>query len=146
MFAIEVIDSDPSPVRGGAYLGRICLGDFRENFDLASGYWSPGDYERSWLRCLREMINGADIVAFMSWMYQPGTDRPFRAWIGYRDGSAVRFQDVLLLPGIADLRFSGDHVLLNPPARKTKSEDGDPISEWSATLDDMTTFLSGNPA
>ncbi len=143
MFSIEVVERDPSPVRNGDYLGRIRFGDFTERFAVAAGYWSPGDYERSWHRSLHKLVCGADAVALMSSMHKPGTDRPFRAWIGFRDGSVVRFQDVLLLPGTTDLRFSDDDSLLKLPERRTIAEGGDAVSEWSVALGDVEIYLSG---
>ena len=98
MFSIEVVERNRHPFATVTILDGLVSVTSQSSFAVAAGYWSPGDYERSWHRSLHKLVCGADAVALMSSMHKPGTDRPFRAWIGFRDGSVVRFQDVLLLP------------------------------------------------
>jgi CdiI N-terminal domain len=116
MFSIRRL---PPTVRGidGEQLGEVTVGDFVERFAI----WPSSAPD--WKAELQRLIDGAPVVALIH--------DPRFAWVVYREGDACFVQQRLSLDG----RFDG----LLP--RKTVMEDGDPISEWATSIEEISNFV-----
>lgn len=116
MFSIRKL---PSTERGsnGEELGEITVGDFVERF----AFWPSKAPD--WTAELQRLIDGAPVIVLVH--------DTRSAWIIYREGDACFVQQRLSVSG----RFGG----LLP--RRTKTEDGDSISEWSTTIEEIMRFV-----
>ena len=61
----------------------------------------------------------------------------------YCEGHDVFLQNHLLFLDQIDGVFDPSQPYAHIPSRETVSEDGEPISEWKITLDDLMLFLEG---
>lgn len=116
MFSIHKL---PSTVRGpgGEEQGEITVGDFVERFAYVASTASE------WKAELQRLIDGALVVALVH--------DPRFAWVVYREGDRCFVQQ----------RFSLDGQFLDLLPRETVTEDGDPISEWVTTLEEIRHFV-----
>ena len=121
MFYIRVLpEHEKSPT--DERLGQICIGDFSEKFVCSL---APVEkLESNWANQLRSLIEGTYSVALVH--------DPRFAWIVYRENRKCFVQQVLSLTG--EFKEYLDH-------RVTKTEDGEQISEWSTTIEEISEFL-----
>ncbi len=126
MFAIQLL---PPSVRGGdgERLGRITIGRFTEQFGC---YPLRGQSVRSmsaqWRAQLRRLVAGERAVALVT---------GGAAWIVYRVGKRCYIQQ----------RYFITRASREIGRRETHGEDGQRISEWSTTLDEVTRFIAPRP-
>jgi hypothetical protein len=127
MFSIQLL---PACHRGGdgERLGRITIGRFTEIFGC---YPSRGQSVRSmaarWRAQLRRLVAGEQPAAALV--------TGAAAWIVYRVGKRCYIQQRYFLTP-ASRKFG---------LRKTHSEDGQRISEWRTTFDDIARFITQRP-
>jgi hypothetical protein len=126
MFDIRIL---PSSERGpdGQRLGSITVGNFTERFAC---YDINGvlvdDLPTVWKRRLYSLTLGAPAIALVH--------DPRFAWIVYREGNQCFVQQ----------RFAPDGDFGAIPARKTVTEDGVRISEWSIGLQAIMDFSAAS--
>ncbi|MCG8456916.1 MAG: hypothetical protein MI919_11600 [Holophagales bacterium] len=133
MFAIRALppeDRGPSRER----LGEIVVGDFAERFVVARfpGCARVEDIPAHWHSRLVAFTRGREGIALQT--------QPSRAWIRYHDGDAVVVQDHALVPEWQG-RLGDDGRLLAVPSYASRTEGGEPVSEWRATLRQAQDFL-----
>ena len=125
MFAIHLL---PPSKRGGdgERLGRITIGDFTELFAC---HPPRGASIRSmparWRRQLRRLVRGETSAVAL-------VHDPRFAWIVYRVRHRCYIQQSLFL--------DGDFSHIEP--RCTHSDEGQRVSEWSTSIDDVTSFIN----
>ena len=112
-------------------LGRIKLGDFDEFFSVRVDR-SPMAHTREWHRQLRSLLRRKRKIALPVWQH---CAKVSRAWLFYRLGGQVFVQDRIFFRGI-DLRRG------RLPGRRTISDEGQRISEWSVSLGAIAAFLA----
>lgn len=100
-------------------LGEITVGDFVERF----AYWPSRPSAPSWRAELKRLLEGAPVIALIH--------DPRFAWIVYREGDLCFIQQ----------KFSLDGQFSDLLPRETKTEDGDRISQWSTTIQEIQRFL-----
>lgn len=121
MFYIRVLpEHEISPT--GERLGQICIGNFSERF--ACSLVSIEGLESNWANQLRSLIEGTYSVALVH--------DPRFAWIVYREDKKCFVQQALSLTG--DFR---EHL----DCRVTTTEDGERVSEWSTTIEEISEFI-----
>jgi hypothetical protein len=124
MFAIRLLP--PAQVGlDGQRLGEIVAGDFRETFACHSDNFAG--LEAHWRERLRALVNGEPAVVLRH--------NPQFAWVVYREGARCYIQQ----------RLSIDGSFTNLLPRVTRTEDGDAVSEWAASLTAVVEFLSAEP-
>jgi hypothetical protein len=115
--------------------GRITLGDYAEEFLALQGTWAREDYERHWLQAARLLLRGADRTAFFTSAYE------FR-WTLWRVGDRVYAQEhFLAVPGFPE-PFDADDLYTHIQDRRTRTEDGATISEWTVDLASIAAFVA----
>ena len=131
-FSIELIP-ETERTADGERLGRIRVGEFTERFVVAA---LPGmiveALPNEWGRRLRHFLAGAEAVALMT--------QPHEMWVLYRCDEIVFVQNQLLTPEWPG-SISDDGRVCRVPARRTRTEDGDPISEWETSTEAVRSFL-----
>ena len=117
MFAIHLLP--PSELGGdGERLGQITVGGFSERFAV---YPAGGNSVRSmparWRKQLKRLVEGEERAVAL-------VHDPRFAWIIYRVGNRCCIQQQFSL--------NGDFADISP--RRTHTDEGQRISEWSTTL------------
>ncbi len=103
----------------GEQLGEITIGDFTEKFACAP----PPSEELGWKMQLQALLRGEPAVALVH--------DPRFAWVVYREGNRCFIQQ----------RFFADSDFHNLLPRRTETEDGHKISEWSTTIEDIRSYV-----
>ncbi|MFI1075414.1 hypothetical protein [Streptomyces puniciscabiei] len=147
-FSIRVV-SVPSPTEaeaeaaaGAGAVGRIAAGDFGENFPMDLTYWGVERYQASWSRALKALERADDAVScLVSSITDPANSNFVSCWPLYRSGSVVHIQNsIIFLEGIAE-DFTPDEPWNFVEPRSTIDEDGNEISEWQTSMDEVREFL-----
>lgn len=143
-FNIEVISKKPVIIDGfKRYRGQISIGDFKENFYMATDNWSITDYQKQWKEGL-ERIKTHDSSCLVVDFEGP-IDNPWvELWALYKEGETIfihnrclfyeAFQEVSKDLPPFDLTSCYLYIVL---PRETIDEDGNKISEWQTTLHDL---------
>ena len=141
MFNLALFPLPESHDDASFFRGTITLGDFSEEFLAAAWMWDAERYKRQWRAAAHELVAERDRSAFVTSFIHPDAHHNV-IWPAWRVGRLVYIQNHLLLrhtqPGVLDV----DHIYRSVGARRTTSEDDEPISEWVVTLDDVAAFAA----
>lgn len=118
--------------------GRITLGGYAEEFVALMRTWSRADYERQWLQAARRLLEGADRTAFFTSAYE------FR-WTLWRVGERVHAQEHFLTAEHFPEPFDPDDLYTHIQDRRTHTDYGTAISEWSVELAAIAAFAARAP-
>ena len=142
-FSIELL-AEPAPelepgVR--ACLGAIKIGDFEERFVASLMYWQPEDYRHHWEEAITRIVEGADRSCLITSIVDPASSKFLFWWPMYRAEKTVLLQNQILFFDQLSSRFDPSNPFINVHERRTINVDGEPISEWSASIEEMSQFL-----
>lgn len=122
-------------------LGEIVIGDFRERFESPLDYWSIKDYQSQWKEALRKTIEGNAKSCLITSLNDPRSSNFYIWWPIYRENESVFIQNHLFFLDEAPEPFD----LYNPykfvKERVTINEDGQKISEWTVSMDEISDFV-----
>ncbi|MEU5778366.1 hypothetical protein ABZ819_34385 [Streptomyces venezuelae] len=123
------------------------MGDFSETFPMDLSYWGLDDYRASWVRALRRVDAGRDEVdsCLVTSITDPATANFVFCWPLYRRGTDVYVQNAAVFLGELADAFRPTEPWLSVEPRGTVDEDGNEISEWRTTIDEVRAFLSAHP-
>ena len=121
--------------------GLIQIGDFSEYFQVDLGFWRQEDYERHWRHALERITSGVPTSCLITSIGDPRTSTMVFWWPLYRTGTTIRIQNAIRFFEQLDTPFDEENPYPSVPPRRTVSEDGEVISEWSASLNDLKDFL-----
>ena len=124
-------------------LGGLELGPDSESFAADLSAWSLRDYEAQWREGIARLAVGADASALVTSF--AGPDAPLHLmWPMWRDGKQVVFHEHLV-PGdaITGLVVAEDFYAA-VGKRHSRSDDGEPISEWILPFADVLAFLASS--
>lgn len=122
MFAIRVLPLSQSD-SDGQRLGEITIDDFEEQFACNPVDIAIDQMETHWRHQLAKIVRGETVVALVR--------DPRFAWIIYREGDQCFVQERLSL--------DGNFKRIGP--RKTQTEDGHSVSEWTTTVSAIRQFI-----
>lgn len=140
-FSIELLDEPASDTQSGR-LGLITIGSFVERFVAAIEYWDVTRYHRHWQQAIIRTVQGAARSALITSMHDPTAANFIYWWPMYRLGDAVHFQNHILLLNELKTPFDPNDPFRFVPERVIINNDGEKISEWSASIADLEFFLS----
>jgi len=122
--------------------GRLVIGDYEEGFESSISFWSVQDYERSWRVSLERILRLASTSCLITSMYDPANANFLVWWPLYREGDLVYIQNQILF--LVDIRddFNPTNPYNHVPKRQVVNSDGDPISEWTASIRDIQSWVS----
>ena len=140
VFDISFLGAEPELQDDGWYglAGQVCLGEYRESFLAPLDVWSREQYEGQWHEAAARLVAGEERSAFFTSAFQSW-------WAMWRHGALLYVHEELIVPqrfatlGAAPDLTRAPYQLLGPYA--AVSQDGDPISEWQLSLDDVREFL-----
>ena len=141
MFAIEFIGNPRVEFGEPARRGRITLGDFSEEFVAPLVFWSAEDYRKQWVEAAERIMNGQPCSCFVAAMRESLRGGPVFLWPAYKDGEVVFVQHRFLSPETVTGGFEPSNPYAQVGERRTLSEDGEPISEWQVSVEDMAGYL-----
>lgn len=121
--------------------GELTLGSAVEGFESDLGTWSMSAYEAQWRDALARLLSGAASAALLTSYRGPDAGYHFM-WPMWREGTQVHFQERLLLVDELSAGFDLERVYEYVGERRTLSEEGQRISEWSLPLGQLATFLA----
>jgi hypothetical protein len=144
VFSIEFTEeaATASGVGGLARFGIIQLDMERERFLAPLSYWSVADYERQWRAAVRRIVDGQPRAALITSLADPSLADFVEWWPLYRVGQTVSVQNQLLFLDSLREPFDPADPYPHVSELRTRSEDGQAISEWRITLADLEQFLS----
>ena len=123
----------------------ISIRDFQEQFLTPLDYWNRMDYECHWRSSLSSILDSSLPTCLITAISNPEQSNFINWWLLYPVGVEIYLRNHILF--LADLRESFDPY--NPsqfiPKREVFNEDGELISEWSVSFDEIRSFLSLNP-
>jgi hypothetical protein len=140
-FEIRFLSAPETPAPSGSAYGEIRIGSFRERFESDLSFWSTSDYERQW-RTGASRILQTDRAALITSMGDPSSANFIRWWPMYRQGEMVIFHEHLLFLEELTTPFDPEMTEKFVRDRETLTEDGQPISEWTTSLDTIRAFLT----
>ena len=123
MFHIKILDTVECQYEGACF-GQIRIGKFTERFLCYPVTCPISELENQWKEELRKLLEGKSAVALVH-------DSRF-AWILYRNADHCFIQQAMSLNG-----DFAEHLSI----RKTFTEEGIKISEWSTKLIEIKQFL-----
>ncbi|MEQ6023600.1 hypothetical protein SOM70_13585 [Streptomyces salinarius] len=144
-FAVRVL-ATPPPSRSegaGEALGCIRVGEFEERFPMSLSYWSVVQYEASWRRCLGLLVEGGPDTTscLVTSITDPANSNFLFCWPLYRSGSVIYVQNSIIFLNELAEEFAPDEPWRFVEPRSTVDEDGQAISEWRTTVQDVEEFL-----
>ncbi len=124
-------------------IGEIRLGNFTENFESSLSFWRIEDYEKQWIEAAKRIFE-FDRTTFITDLDNPKTSNFITWWKAWKIEEEICVQNQLLLLN----QLSDSFDIKNPYKfignRTTRTEDGDQISEWKISLEDIEIFLKAN--
>ncbi len=148
MFEILIKDeglpvSDSSGER--VAVGEITIGDFRETFVSGLSLWAREQYELHWLKALERLAGGADRSALITDYVEPAahviSESYLVWWPLYRETDTILVQNQLLFFHQWSQPFSAACFWESVQNRRTVNEEGQKISEWGTTVQEIRAFL-----
>ena len=132
----EVLDTDDIEA------AEITIGDFKEVFLSSVDYWHVTEYQKHWAETVEKILNGeCDKTALIVNMHDPKDANYLNCWPLYREGDTIYIHNQLLF--ISQIK---EFDIANLPeyvdARQTVNQDGDAISEWATSADELQVWAA----
>jgi len=143
-FSIKLLQETPVnlvPSQNASY-GIITIGSFEERFVATLDYWCAKDYEQHWKQAIGRIVQVSDVSCLITSMHNPAAANFLFWWPMYRVGDTVFFQHHILFFDELPSPFNEHDPYACVPERKILNEDGEAISEWSASVDDLILFFT----
>ena len=146
-FSIEIISKTPQKIDGQlSYWMRITIGNFVERFLLPIENWSLNQYFKQWEEGI-ERIKIKNSSCLVTAVQNLNSMHPsIEQWVLYRENQAIFIQQQLLINEtvqfsnkLANFSSKTCYDFINP--RKTITDEGKEISEWSCCLNDIVSWL-----
>ena len=117
--------------------GVLHISSSSEYFHAPVSYWDREKYLSQWRQGLNLILRGCSKSAFLTTMYDPATANFIFWWVMYLVGSEVHIQHHILFMEDLNEAFSENDFSRFVPERETMTEDGDAISEWKVSVEDV---------
>ncbi len=122
-------------------IGLIRLGEHREYFGSVLTFWGTDDYKGIWDAGLRRLLGGASTSCLATSVLEPSSANFVEVWPLYREESSVYVQNCLLFLNQLSHEFDTAAPWESVYPRSVVNEDGQRISEWQISIDDIGEFL-----
>lgn len=140
-FSIELLEQSPHGPDSVRF-GIITIGSFVERFTVATDYWGVTQYRRHWREAVTRIVQGFGTSALITSMYDPAVANFICWWPMYLMDHTVYFQNHILFLSELDRPFDPNDPFRSVPERARINSDDDKISEWSASLAELESFLN----
>jgi CdiI N-terminal domain len=122
-------------------IGVIRLGEDHERFESVLGFWGLDDYKAIWTAGLRRLVAGASTSCLATSITDPSSANFVEVWPLYREESDAYVQNQLLVLDQLPREFDPTELWESVDPRSVVDEDGQRISEWRVSIDDIQEFL-----
>jgi hypothetical protein len=122
-------------------IGLITIGDFNEYFGSTLTFWDQDDYRKSWDAGLRRLLSGAAVSCLATSVTDPPITNFVEVWPLFLSGDDVYVQNQMVFLDQLPHEFDPSAPWDSVGSRITVTEDGDEISEWQVSLNDIREFL-----
>jgi len=151
-FSIQIISKKPKKIWGLlSYEGQIIIGDFQEKFVMPLNSWNIEQYKQQWQEGIKR-IKTKPVSCLVATVQNLYTHPLIEMWILYKENNTIYFQNNLLNNSIIaeDPALKGlDLANFTPETcyqyidyhRKTHTEDGTKISEWSLPVENINSNI-----
>ncbi|WP_333320708.1 hypothetical protein [Microcoleus sp. B4-C1] len=141
-FSIEfLLNVSKKQMEKDSCYGSIQIGSFQENFLSSLSFWSMQDYEIHWKKALQRIVSGYKSSCLITSMYDPTRANFIEWWPICRVENLLYFQDGILLLDSIKIPFDISDPFQYVPEREIYTEQGEKISEWIVTVEDVENFL-----
>jgi hypothetical protein len=121
--------------------GLITIGEFEERFIVPLNFWNASDYEKHWKNAIKRiLINKSSCL--ITAMYNPKYANFINWWPLYREHGKVYIQNHILFFKELKQPFDPKNPFTFIPEHERTTEDGEKISEWVTSINDLTDYLS----
>jgi hypothetical protein len=120
--------------------GLLVMGESKEGFCSTLYQWSKQQYESQWERAIDVLLNESLKAALIVEYIGPDAGSHLEWWAMYREGETVYLQDQLLFYSQLSEPFSLDAPFESLRDRETINAEGQKISEWSVSLQEIKRF------
>jgi hypothetical protein len=125
-------------------IGEIRLNDFVERLEVPVVFWSADQYEQQWEDGVNRLLSGALKSCLITAMYDPKAANFIVWWPMYRAGDVVILQNQILFLDRLALPFDPLDPYRSIGDRITASEEGEAISEWILSFDELLLARHGH--
>ena len=136
-----MIEDPDNPEAKGA-LGKITIGDFREDIFVNLCSWNQDRYRQQWKRAVSRIVSGESQSALIVEYGDPPDLNYVMLWPMFRVADAVYIQNRMLFFSQLTIPFSPDSPWDSIEDRKTVNPEGQQISEWRTSMDSLRDFLT----
>jgi CdiI N-terminal domain len=126
-------------------VGTLRLGEQNEYFESVLGFWGTDEYEEIWTAGLRRLIVGASTSCLATSITYPPNTNFVEVWPLYREESDVYVQNHLIFLEQLSHELDPAAPWESVSPRSVVNEDGERISEWRVSIDDIGEFLELGP-
>ncbi len=121
--------------------GEIQIGEFQETFTTSLSYWGELDYLNQWKAALIQICNRVDKSCLVTSMFDPSVANYIFWWTLYLDDDTVHIQNQILFLQKLDKPFTELNLYEFIRNRRTKTDEGNKISEWDININDIKVYL-----
>lgn len=133
MFSIKLIPSK-TPRMANA---EIVIGGHREIVEVPLQYWRREQYREQWRRAIDRIVSGESTACLITGMHDPQKANFIAWWPMWREGSTVYIQNQILFMDDVQGGFDEKDPYRHIPKRKTVTDEGERISEWSVRVSEF---------
>lgn len=121
--------------------GVIVIGEFKETISTALDVLSKQDYMHQWRQAAQRIVQGRDRSAIITSFADRGGVIVGMWWPLYVcEAGLVAIQNQMISREVIDPRFSIHTCYDYVGLRETMNEEGETISEWVTTVDELAAF------
>ena len=123
--------------------GTIVIGYYEETFSSALDVLCKRDYLAQWRQAAQRLVEGFSSSAIITSLADRGGAVIGMWWPLYAcENGLIAVQNRLILRDVVGTGFSVASCYDNVGPHNTTTEDGEPISEWTTTFDDLVAFAT----
>lgn len=125
--------------------GVIRLNEFNEIFECSLEYWDKNEYRSQWYKGICRAVDKRSDSCLITSITNPATANFLVWWPMYVVDSRVVFRNQLYFLEGPNNGFDVEHPYRFLMPRKPYSEDGEKVSEWSVSMDDLKAWIDAFP-
>lgn len=139
MFYIGITKENKNFLRG-----KVVFRNFEEPFRTTNKFWSKDQYYTHWIKELKALINGNKLKTGLITDMQDPTSKHscIDVFSMYKFESITYIQNRILVIEEMKEKFNPELIEQYIYDRQIYSEDGDKLSEWQVSVQDIKDFLA----
>ncbi len=142
-FSIKFLPDSCQDIKHGPMeaIGERVLGDSGELFLAELSFWTKAQYEAQWREGLNRIVRNLSPSCLIHTMRNPVTARFIFWWPMWRQDDEIVFQESTIWLKEHKERFDPSNPYGFIPEYSNMTEEGEKVSEWRVSVDDVYTFL-----